>query len=132
VLVLRLLGAAFAVVMCAWFALGAHQAREVDHASAIIARSSTLSHGAADEALSALASARKLNPDRTVDILRGAAVLERGDRRQARRILETVTRSEPRNLEAWVWLARASGGDPTTYYEALIALHTLAPPLRQR
>jgi len=77
-----------AVIVCAWFVLGARQAHEIDQATNIVTvpRQSAAKLRAAARDLHAAAL---LNPDRTVDILR-----------------------EPDNLEAWISYTGANLGRP--------------------
>lgn len=114
-----------AVVACAWFALGARQAHEVARATIIIVERPTAAQ--AQTATSLLESAGTLNPDLEVDVLRGRLALDRGELPTARRILEGVVRREPKNLEAWIWLARASGGAPSTFVLAVKRVASLLP-----
>jgi predicted Zn-dependent protease len=116
-----------ALVVCAWFALGARQAIDTNRAQAIVSSADKLSSAQADRANALLASAATLNPDRQVDILKGQALLERGDARAAQQVLMAVTRAEPRNLDAWVKLAEASGNDLKLFQLALARVRALEP-----
>lgn len=109
--VLRIGAAAAALVACAWFVLGAIEAHEVSVATGIVATPGTPGASALSHAASELSSAGFLNPDRTVDILEGRVAIKRGQITHAQRILRAVTRAEPENLEAWIWLTGASLGD---------------------
>jgi hypothetical protein len=125
--------AAFALLACAWFALAARQAHEINAASALLSGGGALSAAQAREADALLSSAATLNPDRQVDVLRAQVALARGDQRRARSILEPVVRQEPDNLSAWVQYARASTHDPVAFYTAEIAIRRLVrvfPPPR--
>jgi predicted Zn-dependent protease len=111
---------ALALIACAWFVLGARQARDTARASALVNGSSQLS--AADEAhvRSLLRSAGTLNPDLTVDTLRGQLALDENRDRQAAQIFASVTRREPMNLDAWVLLAQATQqNDRQTFARAI-------------
>ena len=105
---------AFAVAACAWFALGAHQAREVSAAANLIS-SPPLSHSQVQQAASRLRSAATLNPDRTVDLLRAQLYADQRRYADARTVLEGVVHSEPENLQAWIDLTRYSYGAPATF-----------------
>jgi uncharacterized membrane-anchored protein len=115
--------AALAVFVCAWFALGIHQAHDVSRATAILGNGAPISSASGQRAASLAASARTLNPDRTPDILAGRAALQTGDSARARTILQSVVRAEPMNIDAWVWLAHASTGDQLA--DALRHVHEL-------
>jgi hypothetical protein len=122
---LRAAVAAFALVACAWFALGARQAHELSAATAIVTGGPTLTAAQARHADSLLSSAATLNPDRQVDVLRAQVALEQGDPGRARSILTPVVRQEPDNLSAWVQYARASARDPVAFFVAEIAIRRL-------
>jgi predicted Zn-dependent protease len=112
-----------AVVVCAWFVLGIRQAHEINRATSIIAQQGTIPAKQLRAAAAALRSARTLNPDAEVNILRARLAVKQQDPRQAERILKTVVRGEPMNLEGWIWLAGVSLIDPP---EARIALAHIA------
>jgi predicted Zn-dependent protease len=121
-----------ALVVCAWFALGIHQAKNTDAAAALVTGTSRLSPSQADHAASLLRSAKTLNPDRQVDVLRAELDLGQGNRAGARRILERVVAAEPQNALAWEWLARASSDDRAEFFIAAIHIRVLVPPLPAR
>lgn len=121
----RVVTAGVALVVVAWFALGAHQARELDHARTLISAASSLSAAQAARADSMLAAAGTLNPDQEVNLLRARVALLKGDRPQAARILEQLVRSEPLNLEGWVWLAQAAVSDRTIFGQAILNIRRL-------
>lgn len=97
-----------ALVMCAWFGLGALQAIDTSRATQVLASSGPLTAAQAHRASSLLNSAAVLNPDRTVDLLRGELAFEQGHPPVAVRIIERVTAAEPDSIEAWVTLARVA------------------------
>jgi predicted Zn-dependent protease len=99
---------ALALAACAWFALGIQQARDTDQATAILSSSAQLSPATASHVGSLLATAGTLNPDLTIDLLRGRLALLQHDSSRAVAIFERATRSEPQNLDAWVALAQAT------------------------
>jgi hypothetical protein len=121
--------AAVALVACAWFALGARQAIDTQRATAIVSQGRMATIAQERKVSSLVHAARFLNPDREPDVLLGAVEFKRGDSAQARRLLESVTRSEPQNLEAWLWLGRAWGGDVAVFQEALRHIRELEPRL---
>jgi hypothetical protein len=97
-----------ALAACAWFALGIEQARDTDRATAILSSSAPLSPATASHVRSLLATAGTLNPDLTIDLLRGRLALLQHDPSSAVAIFERATRREPQNLDAWVALAQAT------------------------
>ncbi len=118
-----------AIVACAWFVVGIRQAHDVSQAISLISSGRVTSHVQFERALALLRGARALNPDQAVNILRGEAALEHGDAQTAQRILRTVTRSEPRNLDAWLWLAKSAGTDRQLFFQALKRVRALEPIL---
>jgi hypothetical protein len=113
-----------AIAACAWFAIGVRQARGISQATAILSSSPHLSAAQAARARGALNSARFLNPDTTVDLLRAEVAQAQGNPTDAARIISTIVRKEPKNLDAWVALAR----DPpnhSAYVEASVAIDSL-------
>jgi len=126
---LRIVAAALAVVVCAWFGLGIRQAHDLAAATAII-NADTVSSAQAAHASSLLHAAGTLNPDRTVDILRGDLALDVNDLAGARRALLPVVKAEPENLVAWFALAQASTDDPRTAAMAYSALARLRPKVK--
>jgi Tetratricopeptide repeat len=120
---------AVALLAAGWFAIGMRQARDVDHANAIVSGSGQPSAAQARRASSLLSAAAFLNPDRQVDVLRAQLEREQGDLRGARKILKRVVSTEPENLLAWVWLARSSIGDLKDFYAAAYRIRQLLPPV---
>ena len=118
-----------AAVVVAWFAIGAVQAIDTSRASNLVSPGSRLSPAAARHAGSLLSSAGFLNPDRSVDVLRSQLDLEQGRPVAARNRLIGLVRSEPDNLDAWIWLARASVGDLRWFYAAAYRIRQLVPPV---
>lgn len=101
-----------ALAVCGWFVVGTRQAHDLAAATSIV----DAGRGAGPDRLAAAAadlhSAAFLDPDQEVNILRGRLAIARGQVPLARRILTGVTRSEPMNLEAWIWFTGASLGSP--------------------
>ena len=116
-----------ALIVCAWFALGARQAIDTQRASAIASAGTTATAAQEREVSSLVRAARLLNPDKLPDVLLGRVELEHRDYARARRVLESVVRSEPQDIQAWLWLAGASAGHPALAAQALGQLHTLDP-----
>jgi predicted Zn-dependent protease len=99
---------AVALVVAAWFALGVRQAVNTTRATALITGPGQLTPARGHDARSLLDSAATLNPDRTVNLLRGELALAQNHNASAQRILLALTHSEPQNLDAWVQLAYAA------------------------
>jgi cytochrome c-type biogenesis protein CcmH/NrfG len=121
-----LLGAV-AIVVCAWFALGARQAIDTQRATAIALRGKTADSRELREVRSLVHGATLLNPDKQPDLLLARVEIEHGDLAQARHAFEALTRSEPQNIEAWALLAAASGSQPSVLRQALRHVHELEP-----
>ena len=109
-----------ALVVCAWFALGIRQAHDTAKVRNVILNASTLSPAQAAHEDVLLRSARTLNPDLEVDVLRGQVALFAGELRRAEQTLGAVVRSEPDNIIGWVWLGRALGTGHQRYNVPLI------------
>ena len=129
-IVLRTASVIIALAVAAWYAVGIRQAHGTDGATAIVASARTLSAGQARRADALLHEAALLNPDQEVNILRGAVASESHHETRAVRILETVTRAEPENLEAWLYLARVATTDYPLFYRALVRVRRLEPLVR--
>lgn len=110
-----------ALVASAWFGLGALQAIDANRATQVLTSSGPLTAAQAQRAHSLLTSAAVLNPDRTVDLLRGELALEQGHPLAAVRIIEGVTAAEPDNIEAWVALARVAQHHDNAAIERAVA-----------
>lgn len=117
------------LVVCAWFALGIRQATSLTAAETLVDAQTHATAAQARRVQSLLDEAAMLNPDREVDILRARILLERGQDRPALGIIEGVTRAEPQNIEAWLWLAHASPSNPRRFYYALRRVGQLEPLL---
>jgi predicted Zn-dependent protease len=128
----RVLTLVLAVVVCAWFALGIHQASTINDATRIISHPSDVTSAQAAHAASLLRSARTLNPDTEVDVLRARLAVRDNHPADAQRTLLSLVRSEPMNLEAWILLARISGADAATERFALRRIAQLDPEARAR
>jgi hypothetical protein len=128
----RIVAAMCALCVAAWFAIGTRQALGTDDATAIVTTARMISPAQARRADALLHEAGLLNPDQEVNILRGAATLEAGHQLAAQRIFEAVTRAEPQNLEAWLWLAHASGTNQRLFVRALDRVRELEPLVRKR
>jgi hypothetical protein len=125
--VVRILGIAFAALVCAWFVLGIRQAHELGNATSILSQPGFRTPGQLREVSALIRSAGTLNPDAQVDIARGRVAIDRQTFPAARRILGDVVRREPMNLEAWIWLAGASLNDRPELHLALAHWALLDP-----
>ncbi len=110
------------LVLCAWFALGVVQTRNLTRATSILQNSSHLLRDD-PRVLALLRTAGVLNPDSMVELLRGLVAENRGHAEKARAIFRDVTRREPQNVTAWS--AAAQVGDST----ALKHIAVLEPPV---
>ena len=115
----------FAVITCAWFVLGAHQAHDLAQATDIISGQAPLPRAQARQAASLLRSAGSLNPDLRVDVERAQLALEEGSPARARAILFGVIGREPQFLAAWILYARAAANDRFAFYAAQIGIRRL-------
>ncbi len=113
------------MVVCAWFVVGIRQAHGIDQATSLLSGATPLTAGQAAHVRSLLDQAHTLNPDRAVDVLRARLALAQGDSAAARRILFGVIHSEPKYLDAWIWYARASTGNPVAFFAAQIGIRRL-------
>ena len=121
---------ASALVVCAWFVLGAVQTHDVNHATALIDRSSTPSVALTARIMRLLDGAATLNPDRNVDLLRAQAQTRGGENRAAVRTALAVTHAEPLNIDAWTVLGFAAQHvDPAEARAAQNEQTRLAPPV---
>ena len=125
----RGLGVIVAVLAVAWFVIGARQAHEISQATAVVSNGAPLSATQERHGVGLLDSARLLNPDTQVDVLRSELAYETGHRARAARIISGVTRREPQNVQAWVLEARFAPPGPAIDV-ALRHVAQLAPPVR--
>ena len=126
----RILIVICALLVAAWFAVGARQALDTSRAAAIAGSSARLDAAQARRADSLLRDAAFLNPDHEVQLLRAQVALAHGERARARQLAASVTRAEPQNAQAWVLLARASSR--AGFFRALKHVAALVPPVHQR
>jgi predicted Zn-dependent protease len=130
--ILRSLLLLLAVAASAWFVLGVREARDTARATALVTGEAPLRPAQAQRARSLLDSAGTLNPDLTVAVTRGVLELDQNQNAAAERTLESVTRREPLNLDAWVQLAFAAtrNGDRRTFAHAVGVVSALHPKLK--
>ncbi len=121
--------AAVSAVAIAWFVLGARQARDISRATAIV-QGSSVSAAQDRQVNQMLDSARTLNPDREVMLLRATLNIDRNDNARAQAILERVLQSEPENIIAWDLLLQAAGHDIQLQANAFRHIARLEPPVR--
>lgn len=126
---MRLPVAVAALIVGGWFAFTVVETHELARATAIVSRPTPLTPAQRNHAASLLHDAGRLNPDRSVDIVRAQLALRAGRDAAARRIIRGVVSAEPHNLEAWYWLARASGDRPELFSLALLKIRQLEPPV---
>jgi hypothetical protein len=130
--IFRVGSAAAAALVCAWFAVGIRQAHDTAKATSILSAATPLNGVQAAHVAEFLRGARLLNPDQQVELLRGELAIRRNDLAAARRILGGVVRTEPMNVQGWIWLAKASSNNPSAFVLALLHINRLEPPVRQR
>jgi predicted Zn-dependent protease len=119
-----------AIVMVGWFVIGAHQAHDISVATNILSQSGPVTAAEAAKTSSLLSSASTLDPDKEVSILKAALAASQSEPLQARRILETVGREEPLNINAWDLLAQVAGDDAKLEFRALAHVAELDPKTR--
>lgn len=130
--VTRALALVFALAACAWFGISIRQTHDLNAATSLIGRSSSLRGAPARHAAALLHAAGQLNPDTMVDLERSQLALHEGSSPRARAIALSVTRTEPRNIDAWLAYGSASSDDRRAFAFALRHLQLLAPPVSQR
>jgi len=123
--VARIITVCVALLIAAWFVLGARQARELDHATTVIESASSLTAAQAARVDSMLSAAATLNPDQEVSLLRARVAVLQGHNSAATHILERLVQDEPLNIEGWVWLARVALPSRTLFDRALVNIHRL-------
>jgi hypothetical protein len=129
--VLRWALLATAVVLGAWFCLGAVQTRDLDKAGALINQPGTPPPARVARILHLLSVAGTLNPDHTIELLRSQALTSAGRNAAALRVAQSAVRAEPQNANAWVVLAFAALRiDPSLARAAHAEVLKLAPPVR--
>ncbi len=121
---------AAAVVVCAWFALGAHQTHDEDAAVTLIDQSGTPSPAVTANILDLLDSAGTLNPDRNIALYRSQAQSRAGRSAAGLRTALAVARAEPLNIDAWTVVEFAAQTiDPAESRIAARHQLQLAPPV---
>ena len=123
-----------ALVVSAWFGLGWVQARDTSRASSLVAPGNRLSPARAAQVGAWLSSAGTLNPDHQVDLLRARLASDQGEKLTATRIIQSVTRSEPLNVFAWVQLGFTAGAahEPQLAQRAVTRAAHLVAKLKKR
>jgi Tetratricopeptide repeat len=77
-----------------------------------------------------LRDAELLDPSTKWPVARAGALLQRGHRERAARVIEDVVEREPDNLEAWIVLREATEGrDPRRAAQAHMEIRRLRPPV---
>lgn len=126
----RIAAGLLGLLATAWFALGIYQSHAVSQATSIAAGRGGLTAAQERHADDLLHDAATLNPDQAVDVARARVALARGDAARSRQILSAVVAREPQDLDAWIALARASGGGSRQRRIALVHILRLAPPAK--
>ncbi len=121
---------AAALVVCAWFVLGAVQTHDENAATSLIDDPSTPTAALTARIMRLLDGAGTLNPDRNIDLLRSQAQSRAGRSGAAIRSALAVARAEPLNIDAWTVLAFAAQQvDPSLARLARREQAELAPPV---
>jgi hypothetical protein len=129
-LALRLAVLTVAVLACAWFVVSVGQTHDQTRATSLIDRPGTPSRSQTAEILRLLHGAGRLNPDRTIAVLRAQAQTRAGAQAAAVRTAAAVVRAEPRNIDAWVVLRFAARDvNPAESRLAAAMERRLAPPV---
>jgi hypothetical protein len=128
-MVVRIVSVIAALVVAAWFALGARESHELNTVSSIVS-AGHLTAQQAKHADDLLQSAGTLNPDHQVQLLRGQVALATGDLAAAQRIILHVAGEEPDNIDAWAELARAAGSNHRLILLSFNNVARLSPRLR--
>jgi hypothetical protein len=110
--VARIVATAVALVAGAFFALGIVQAHNLSAAQSVVDNASNVTPALAARARSDLNTAAALNPDRTVNLIRGQLDLRLGDTGTARRVFNHLVAAEPTNVKAWLGLSETLYGKP--------------------
>lgn len=127
---IRIAGVAGALLVCAWFALAAVQARELDRARQIVRAPGVPSADGEARAERALDVAAFAHPGSETDLIRAQVATETGRAPDALRLLDEVVAREPDNIEAWSRIAVVTlRKDPAAWAEATAQLRRLAPPV---
>lgn len=121
---------AAAVVVCAWFAVGAHQTHDEDAAVTLIDQSGTPTPAVTAKILGLLDGAATLNPDRNIALYRSQAQTRAGHSAAGLRAALAVARAEPLNIDAWTVVEFAAQTiDPRESRIAARHQLALAPPV---
>lgn len=127
---IRIAGAAGALLVSAWFGLTAVQARDLDAAREIVRAPGVPGAAQTDRAERLLDTAGFLHPGSAADLIRAQILTETARGAEARRVLEDVVAREPDNIEAWSRLAFLTlRTDAQAWAAANAQLRRLAPPV---
>jgi Flp pilus assembly protein TadD len=125
----RALAVVVALAACAWFVLGIRQAHDTDLATAIVnGRGAVTAHDAA-HVNSLLNSAKTLNPDVQVVLLRSQLALRQRNYPRAIGLAKQATVKEPDNVSTWLALAVANFDSGKTDLAAVAKMGLLDPQL---
>jgi predicted Zn-dependent protease len=126
----RLAIAALAVAACAWFVIGVIQSDNESRANAAINGGGTPTLAQTAQIEHWLDSARTLNPDRNIDLLRAQAEVRAGQSAKALALMKRVVRDEPRSADAWIVFGfAAQSQSPALARHAHAEVLKLAPPV---
>jgi Flp pilus assembly protein TadD len=106
--VARVVALASAVLICAWFALGARQAHETAAATSLLSGNGSLNAQQIAHARSLVDGASLLNPDIEPKLLSSKLAIKRHEFARAVEIARAATREEPQNVATWLAVAVAA------------------------
>lgn len=122
--------AALAVAACAWFVIGVIQSNNESRATTLIDGAGPPTPAQTAQIQNWLDTARTLNPDRNIDLLRAQADVRAGQSAKALVLMKRVVRDEPRNANAWIVFGfAAQAQSPALARMAHAQLAKLAPPV---
>lgn len=121
--------AVLAIVVCAWFVVGARQAHEVDVATNLLDTGVAGHPADSQHTASLLKSADFMFPGTDVKLLRARLDMELHQYPQAKVLVDQARTSEPDNVNAWISALDLSLVDPSAEHpsQVLSHLHTLDP-----
>jgi hypothetical protein len=119
-----------AVLAVAWSAVLLRDERLARSAEDRVTSDPQMSDAEFARTMDSFEAAELLNPGTQWTLVRANVLLLR-DKREARRVAESIIESEPDNLGAWVVVHRATQGrDPQRAAQALAEIRRLNPPPR--
>lgn len=115
--------AVLALIVSAWFVIGALQAHDVNAATALLNNQAGTSAAATHRTDSLLSSASFLNPGVDVKLLRARLDMERHDYARAKVLVDQSVASEPNNVSAWISALQLALVDPSAEHPNQVIAH---------